>query len=77
MSTRCFDCFSEFGPDEDRFAVLKKLRDDAGLTDRELHPAERAMYHALAHDQVFVCGDCAGWYGDLALPVTAAEAESA
>ena len=31
--------------------------------------AEWACFH-----QVFVCGDCAGWYGDEAVRVTADEA---
>lgn len=69
---RCFDCFREFAPDEDRFAVLKKMRD----VPPEADPIERAAFlESLTYDQVFVCRDCAPWYGDHPIPVAAIEAD--
>ena len=57
---RCFDCLTEFAADADRFAVLKKMRDFKDDT-----PADVAkQYDSLLYDQVFICEDCAGWYGD-------------
>lgn len=71
--SRCFDCFHDFGPREERFAVLKKLRDlpegfqyDAG---------ERLRLESLTYDQVFVCEDCAAWYGDHPIRLAAIEAD--
>lgn len=69
---RCFDCFHEFAADEDRFAVLKKLRELPA--DFQLDAAEARLIDSLAFDQVFVCGACAGWYGDHPIQLTAAEA---
>ena len=70
MNTQtCFDCFHLFGPDEDRFAVLKQMRDLPVATygdDRALRELE-----SLTYDQVFVCRDCAGWYGDHPIQVSA------
>lgn len=59
---RCFDCFHDFAPDEDRFAVLKKLRD----IPEDWNGSEEARIFAwtACFDQVFVCADCAAWYGD-------------
>ena len=57
---RCFDCLAEFN-DEPRFVVLKKMRD----VSPEADPTDRwAFLESLCYDEVFVCGDCAGWYGD-------------
>jgi hypothetical protein len=67
---RCFDCFHDFAPDEPRFAVLKKMRD----LDDECPNGDRAIYESLTYDKVFVCADCAGWYGDHPIPLTAEEA---
>jgi hypothetical protein len=68
---RCFDCFHEFGPDEDRFAVLKQAREvPVNIPDN----AEGRMIYSLSFDQVFICADCAGWYGDHPIQVTAFEA---
>lgn len=58
--SRCFDCFTEFAASQERFAVLKKMRDMPAGTD----PVEARQLDGLLYDQVFVCGDCAGWYGD-------------
>lgn len=60
--TRCFDCFHDFTPDEYRFAVLKKMRDIPADWNGE--DMARSMAESLCFDQVFVCADCAGWYGD-------------
>lgn len=68
---RCFDCFHEFGATEDRFAVLKQMRE----LPAEMDPAEKALMWGSQFDQVFVCVDCAGWYGDHQIPVTAVEAD--
>ena len=72
MIPRCFDCFHEFAADEDRFAVLKKMRDfpDGWHGDE----SEKRRLDSLTYDQVFVWGECAGWYGDHAIQVTATEA---
>lgn len=69
---RCFDCFHDFAPDEDRYAVLKKMRDIPD--DWHGDNIERRRLENLCHDQVFVCSDCAGWYGDHPIPITAEEA---
>ena len=70
-SGRCFDCFMEFAVDDDRFAVLKKMRD----IPENWHGDDiaRAQLDSLCHDQVFVCEDCAGWYGDHPIRVAAHE----
>lgn len=57
---RCFDCFHEFAQTEERFAVLKKLRD----VGDEMSNQDKAIYESLTYDPVLVCADCAGWYGD-------------
>ena len=67
--SRCFDCFAEFGPNQERFAVLKQMRDLPSVS-----PADARTYEGLLYDTVYVCGDCAGWYGDDAMTVTAEEA---
>lgn len=72
FTRRCFDCFHLFKADEDRFAVLKKMRDmPEGWhgTDQALNLLEGLMF-----DQVFVCGECAGWYGDDAIQLSAEDA---
>lgn len=71
--SRCCDCFHEFAADEDRFAVLKKLRDMPPGIQGE----ERALreLESLTYDQVFICADCAGWYGDHPIRVDAAESQ--
>lgn len=69
---RCFDCFHEFTPDEDRFAVLKKMREMPPELQGEA--TEMHRLDSLTYDQVFVCGDCQGWYGDHPIQLTAAEA---
>lgn len=63
----CFDCFYLFKPDDVRFAVLKKMRD---LPPRQGEEQALRELESLTYDQVFVCGDCSGWYGDDALEVT-------
>ena len=60
---RCFDCFEEYAPAAPRFAVLKKMRD----VPPECPPEDRQWMESLGHDPVFVCSDCAGWYGDHAI----------
>ena len=67
---RCFDCFAEFAPNQERFAVLKQMREWPPCIDK----AEARALNSLLYDAVYVCGDCAGWYGDDATEVTAAEA---
>lgn len=69
---RCFDCLSEFAFDDERFAVIKQLRDEPDWPS-DMDEAERRALRALLFDHVYVCGDCAGWYED-AWGVTAAEA---
>lgn len=74
---RCFDCFHDFGRHEDRFAVLKKLRDveDFSIASGiQIEPADRRFLESMAWDQVFVCADCAGWYGDHPFQLSADEA---
>lgn len=69
---RCSDCFHEFRRDEDRFVILAKRRDvpaDWNGSCEALSFAQTACF-----DQVFICADCAGWYGDHPIPVTADEA---
>lgn len=69
---RCFDCLTDFTDDAPRYAVLKQMRDFGPDVD----PSEARALNSLLFDPVFVCGDCAGWYGDDAIPLTAAEAGS-
>ena len=69
---RCADCFDDLGR-KPRYAVVKTY---------SLTPEEQATYDASWPDvlalatakQVFVCADCAGWYGDAAVKVRAEEA---
>ena len=60
---RCSDCLTEVG-DGSRFAVVKEDKSQS-YTDEE-----RLLGGHLY--QVLVCEDCAGWYGDDAISVTAA-----
>lgn len=55
---RCVDCLTEFHPDEDRFAVLKQMRDFVEGADAE----ETRWLRSLAFDMVYVCEGCSGWY---------------
>ena len=64
---RCFDCSDDFRGQK-RFAVLKQLRDFPD--ESELEPWEVGMVRAMCFGPVFVCADCAGWYGDEAIDVT-------
>lgn len=65
MTEHCFDCFAPIAEDEAQFAVLKKARDLPGDVD----PTEARLLESLTYDQKTVCGDCAGWYSDHALPM--------
>ena len=67
---RCDDCLTEFPAGADRFAVLKQMRDFEPGFD----PAEARLLQSLLYDQKFVCADCAGWYGDHPIQVSAIEA---
>ncbi len=67
---RCFDCFHEFTADEPRFAVLKKLRE----LGEEMPNGDASIYESLTYDPVLVCADCAGWYGDHPIRLSADEA---
>jgi hypothetical protein len=67
---RCFDCLAEFAPEADRFAVLKQMRD----LPPDTPPDEAIDLQWMLVDPVFVCEDCAGWYGDHPIRVTASEA---
>lgn len=60
---RCSDCLAEFktGP---RFAVIKEDKSQP-YTDEERQLGGH-LY------QVFVCGDCAAWYGDDVMEVPSA-----
>ena len=69
--SRCFDCFHDFLADEDRFAVLKKMRDFP--PEYQGDEMELRRLESLTYDQVFVCGDCAGWYGDHPIRLTSDE----
>ena len=71
---RCFDCFHDFCSDEDRYAVLKKLRDVPDIIQGD--ERELRLLESLTYDQVFVCRDCAGWYGEHPILVTADEARA-
>jgi hypothetical protein len=73
---RCFDCLRDFAADEDRFAVLKQMRDIPPEVEPFLDAQERRWYRSMNQDPVFVCEDCAGWYGDHPIRLTAAEAEA-
>jgi hypothetical protein len=35
---------------------------------------DKAIYESLTYDPVLVCKDCAGWYGDHPIQLTADEA---
>ena len=63
---RCFDCSDDLGAR--RFAVLKQMREFP--TDDTLEPWEVGMVRSMCFDPVFVCADCAGWYGDEAIDVS-------
>jgi hypothetical protein len=67
--SRCFDCFADLEPT--RFVVLKKLRDlPEGWQGSDV---ARREWESLNWDQVFICRDCAGWYGDHPIEVTVDE----
>ena len=71
---RCFDCLEEFKAADYRFAILKRIRDFPEKwqgTD-----VARREIEALLWEQVFVCRDCAGWYGDHPIELTAEEANA-
>jgi hypothetical protein len=55
---RCVDCLTEFQPNEDRFAVLKQMRDFVEGADEQ----ESRLLRSMAFDMVFVCEGCSGWY---------------
>jgi hypothetical protein len=64
--TRCFECLDEFHNGDQRYAVLKQMRE---LPPDWIGTARaRAEYEALCYDQVYICQDCAGWHGDEAIP---------
>jgi hypothetical protein len=64
---RCFDCLADLPPGAPRAAVLVKMR--------ELSPnwqgddIARAFAEAACYDMKHVCADCAGWYGNDAVPI--------
>jgi hypothetical protein len=49
--------------------VLKKMRD----VPPECPPEDRRFVESLRHDPVVVCHDCAGWYGDHAIPLESSD----
>jgi hypothetical protein len=65
-TSRCEDCLDEFQPGGRIFVVLKRMRDLPPDTD----PREVRILDNLCFDQVFICEDCAGWYGDHSIDVT-------
>jgi hypothetical protein len=67
--SRCFDCLEEFADGMERFAVLKQMRD----LPAECPPDEARDLQWTLVDPVFVCADCAGWYGDHPIAVTVDE----
>jgi len=58
---RCSDCFQEFDASHPKFAVIKEDKSQSYNEEERLLGAH--LY------QVFVCGDCAQWYGDAVLEV--------
>ncbi len=49
--------------------MLKKMRD----VPPECPPEDRRFVEILGHDPVVVCADCAGWYGDHAIPLESSD----
>lgn len=69
---RCFDCLCDFAPEEDRFAVLKQLHEFPA--DWQGDDKARRLVEVLLWAPVFVCADCAVWYGDHAIRLSSTEA---
>ena len=63
--TRCFDCLEDLPDDTPRFVVLKRMREMPADADE----VEKRLFNALCFDPVPICADCAGWYGDHAIPL--------
>lgn len=67
MPKRCHDCFGET---TEWFVTFKRMRDIPADTD----PAEACFLDGMCFDEVLICSDCAGWYGEDAMPLTPEEA---
>lgn len=71
---RCADCLEPFAPDAPRFAVIKYEPEPQGEAPVWDSPLDGRWWSRNWQD--FVCADCAGWYSDHAIEVTADEAEA-
>jgi hypothetical protein len=58
--TRCADCLTDFAPDEDRFVVLKQVRE----MPQSLSAIGQELTYPHLFDHVYVCVRCVPEYAE-------------